>query len=86
MQEKIDGDDKGQQWRQKRICFCRKHAKKPPDHRARAVQAVADFRYVVVYPEAMKDRAKDHRAQNREGPGCIRETEEARFPSVRSTS
>ena len=47
---KLAGDDYGEQWRQRRLKFCKTHQRRTAPQWARYVQAVADFRYFVYYP------------------------------------
>ena len=56
MKDKLAGDDYGEQWRKRRVQFCRAHQRKTAPQWARHVQAVADFRYFVYYPRGMKAR------------------------------
>ena len=56
MKDKLAGDDNGEQWRKRRLQFCRAHQRKTAPQWARHVQAVADFRYFVYYPRGMKAR------------------------------
>ena len=56
MEEKLAGDDKGEQWRQRRVRFCKGHQTKTAKKWAHRVQAVADFRYFVYYPQDLKRR------------------------------
>ena len=58
MQEKLAGDDKGEQWRLRRLRFSKSHAGRTAQQWPRRVQAVADFRYFVYYPKSMKTRHK----------------------------
>ena len=56
MEEKLAGDDKGEQWRKQRVRFCKGHQTKTAKKWAHCVQAVADFRYFVYYPQDLKCR------------------------------
>ena len=56
MKGKLAGDDLGEQWRQRRLKFCKTHQRRTAPQWARYVQAVADFRYFVYYPRGMKAR------------------------------
>ena len=56
MEEKLTGDDHGEQWRKRRLRFCKTHQRKTPRQWMSCVQAVADFRYFVYYPSGMKAR------------------------------
>ena len=56
MEEKLAGDDKGEQWRKRRVRFCDSHKAKTASQWVRRVQAVADFRYFVYYLRGMKAR------------------------------
>ena len=56
MEEKLAGDDKGEQWRKARVRFCECHKSKSAVQWATGLQAVADFRYFVYYPQALKNR------------------------------
>ena len=56
MEEKLAGDDKGEQWRKQRVRFCKGHQTKTAEKWAHRVQAVADFRYFVYYPRDLKSR------------------------------
>ena len=58
MQGKLAGDDKGEQWRQRRLKFAKSRAGRTAQQWSRRVQAVADFRYFVYYPRRMKTRDK----------------------------
>ena len=56
MEEKLAGDDRGEQWRKRRVRFCTVHNKKSATQWANRAQAVADFRYFVYYPQGLKSR------------------------------
>ena len=56
MKDKLAGDDNGEQWRRRRLQFCKVHQRRTAPQWTRFVQAVADFRYFVYYPRGMKAR------------------------------
>lgn len=58
MQEKLAGDDQGEQWRLRRLHFSKGHVGKTAKQWEGKVQAVADFRFFVYYPTNMKARHK----------------------------
>lgn len=58
MEEKLAGDDQGVLWRKTRVSFCTRHKSKTAKKWMEHVQAVADFRYFVWYPQGMKARHK----------------------------
>ena len=58
MQEKLAGDDEGQQWMLRRLRFSKPHASRAARQWPQRVLAVADFRYFVYYPKSMKTRYK----------------------------
>ena len=58
LEDKLAADDRGRDWRKRRVAFCTSHKDKTQEQWVSTLQAVADFKEFTYFPRSLKTRHK----------------------------
>ena len=58
LEDKLTADDRGRDWRKRRVAFCTSHKDKTQEQWVSTLQAVADFKEFTYFPRSLKTRHK----------------------------